>query len=161
YRTAQRSGSIPTTAYVLRERSSTQEFLARSQRIVELLSQEFSPYPFPGFALVEIPNEIAQQAGFDGACLEGFIYTTTRYLDPPFSTAFFAHEIGHQWWPYMLGPGGDRGNYLLTDAMVQFGSLRAVEVMEGAAAAERYRRTGYPAFYAEFSGSGFLQIAAA
>lgn len=161
YHTAHRPGFIPTTAYLLHERSSTQELLARSQRIVELLSQEFSPYPYQSFAIVEIPSEIAQKAGFDGACLEGFIYATTRYLDRPFSTAFFAHEIGHQWWPYMLGPGGDRGNYMLTDAMVQFGSLRAVEIMEGAEAAERYRRTGYPAFYSEFSGSGFLQIAAA
>ena len=33
---------------------------------------------------------------------------------------------------------------MLDEAMSQFGSLRAVELVEGSEAAEQYRRTGYP-----------------
>ncbi|MBO0801186.1 MAG: hypothetical protein J2P31_20395, partial [Blastocatellia bacterium] len=47
------------------------------------------------------------------------------------------------------------------EAMAQYGSLRVVETLEGAAAAERYRRTGYPGYIEDQSGLGYLKVLAA
>lgn len=51
---------------------------------------------------------------------------------------------------------------MFDEGLAQFGSLLAVEAIEGVAAAERYRRTGYLGFNADlFSGLGYLKLSAA
>lgn len=161
YKITRLEGDPPAVAVQLRERGSTQEILSHSQRIVRLLGLEFYPYPHPEFAVVEVPTEVAARTGFSGAAAEGFIFSTTEFLDKRFNTALYGHEIGHQWWPYLLGPDSNEAIYLLTDGMAQYASLKAVEGLEGFPAAERYRRTGYPGYYSEYSGLNYLQLAAA
>jgi hypothetical protein len=48
---------------------------------------------------------------------------------------------------------------MIDEAMAQYGSLRVVETIEGEAAAESYRRNGYPGYYADQSGLGYLRLA--
>lgn len=45
---------------------------------------------------------------------------------------------------------------MLDEAMAQYASLRVVETIEGGDMAERYRRSGYPGYYSEYSGVGYL-----
>ncbi len=161
YATSARPGAIPVTAFLLRRRPSVEQTLAGAQRILDVLSREFTPYPHREFALVEVPTDIADRAGFAGASMEGFILAASSFLDQPFNAAFYGHEIGHQWWPYLLGPSGREASFLLTDGMAQYASLRAVEALDGAGAAERYRRTGYPGYYPELSAAGYLRLMAA
>lgn len=83
-------------------------------------------------------------------------------IDQGFSLAFVAHEMSHQWWGDAIEPTGSDGEqFLLTEAMANYGALRVVERVQGAALAERFRRIGYPgyhdtdlAYYLKFAATG-------
>jgi aminopeptidase N len=47
---------------------------------------------------------------------------------------------------------------MLSEGMAQFGSLRTVEILEGEAAAERHRRTGYPGYLPEQCALGYFTL---
>jgi peptidase M1-like protein len=154
------SGPVPITLYLLRDRPNAREYLNGVGQALPVLVREFGPYPFPEFSIVETPGDASQAAGFSGASFPGLMLATGPNLDKPFNLAFYAHEASHQWWANLINGRGD-GMMMLTEGMAQYGSLRAVETIEGAAAAERYRRTGYPAYNAQQNARGYLQLAAA
>lgn len=157
-----RDGPVPAVAYLLRPRANVDAYLDGCVKALGFLSQEYGPYPYAEFALVEVPDKQAEQANFGGAGGAGLILSNGSSLDAPFSMAFYAHEIGHMWWGNSITVAGDRGSYMLSEGMAQYGSLQAVEAFEGAASAERYRRTGYPDYGTVFqSGLGYLKLAAA
>ena len=112
--------------------------------------------PQERFDLAEAPPLVARAAGFDGASLDGFMLAIGYYFDQPFNTAFFGHEVSHQWWGGIVRRIGLSGIYVLDESLAQYGSLLAVEDIEGPAATEAYRRRGFPGYYAEYSGFTFL-----
>ncbi|HKP76429.1 MAG TPA: M1 family aminopeptidase, partial [Longimicrobiaceae bacterium] len=137
-------GALPITVYSLAPRPNTAALTARLAEVVAVLVREFGPLPQGEFALVEAPADRAGAAGFDGASLDGMILATESYLDGPFNMGFFAHEVGHQWWGVSVRHRGEEGNYLLDEAMAQYGALQVVEALEGPAAARSFRLLGYP-----------------
>ncbi len=160
YTVSRRPGRIPLTAYLLRNRDSTQAFLAGAAKILDLLGDHFGPYPFSEFALVEVPTDQADRAGFAGASMDGFMFPSSEFLDKPFNTAYYGHEIGHQWWGGLIKPGTSDGAWMLTEGMAEYAGLYIVGKLDGESAAERYRRRGYPGYY-NLGGVGYLRLAAA
>jgi hypothetical protein len=158
YTAQRRSGTIPTLLYLLRARENALEFLTGAARTLDTLTQEFGPYPHSEFAIIEVPTKEADQAGFDGASVDGFIFVNSDFVDKGFNTAFFGHEISHQWWGSLITSKALEGRWMLSEGMAQFGSLRAVEILEGEAAAERYRRTGYPGYIPEQCALGYFTL---
>lgn len=157
YTVLEREGVVPIRLYLLRPRANADDYLRGASDVLSTLSKEFGPYPYPEFAIAEVPPEQAHKASFSGASMNGFMLADTAALDAPFNLAFYGHEIGHQWWANLVSnAGGSHGNYMLDEALAQFGSLRVVETIEGAVAAEQYRRSGYPGYSASQSGSGYL-----
>jgi tetratricopeptide (TPR) repeat protein len=156
-----------SSAYVLKERPLITGDLARIDAILQVLSREFGPYPYGHFRLVEVSRAAAQDAGgFNAFGSAGSIVTRSTSLDQPFNTAYYAHELGHQWWSNLVSLRWNttRGNYLLDEAMAQYASMRGVEALEGDDAAERYRRTGYPGFHDDlycYCAAGYFRLAAA
>jgi hypothetical protein len=156
------SRGVSTSAYLLRARSHIGDYLDQCTRVIDVLVQEFGPNPYEDFALVEVPSEQAGKASFSGASFEGFIFSNADFLDKQFNTAYYGHEIAHQWWGVSVGKKpGLRGRLMLDEAMAQYGSLRAVEIIEGARAAERYRRTGYPGYIVLQNATGYFMVEAA
>jgi hypothetical protein len=161
YTVARREGAIPISVYLLRPRSNIHDYLAGSRQTIQVLSHEFGPYPSGEFAVVEVPERQAGEAGFTGASVSSFIMATGAFLDQQFNLAYFGHEIAHEWWGNLIRRRGSKGRMMIDEAMAQYGSLRVVETLAGAAAAEQYRRTGYPGYYPEQSGFGYLKVLAA
>jgi len=120
------------------EKIRAQVLIAPDIRIDEAASVN---RPHPDLEIVEMPPLPAGDAD-SGTSLEGFIVAGHAQVDS-FNLAFLAHEIGHQWWADCVYATG-RANSLLTEAMAQYASLRAVEAIYGAEAAKEFRWRGYP-----------------
>jgi hypothetical protein len=161
YTISRRAGPVPVSLFLLETRSHTRDYLDGCARVIDVLAREFGPYPHTEFALVELPTAQADAAGFAGANADGFVFANSDFLDRDFNVAYYGHEVGHQWWGGTVFRKGPKGIYILDEALAQYGSLRTVEALEGAAAAERYRRTGYPGFFLEYSGRMYLLRSAA
>ncbi len=162
YTIVRRNSSVPIAAYLLRPHKNTEQYLDGISRILNLLVQEFGPYRFGEFALVEIPNEQANKAKFSGAAFQGFFFSSSAALDAPeFNLAlpYFAHELAHEWFPFVTALKKGRGRFT-EEALAQYGSLRVVEAIQGAEVAEQYRRTGLPNYSPEFSALGYFKMAA-
>jgi hypothetical protein len=142
-----REGAIPVSAFLLRSRPNTTEYLEGVQKILKVLSAEFGRYRFKEFTLVEVPRELARKSGFNGATPEGFAYINSNAFNVAPSNfhvllGWYGHEFSHEWWPHVVStkrPGGR----LTEESLAEYGGLRAVETLAGPAAAEQYRRIGY------------------
>jgi hypothetical protein len=147
------------------ERSADRDPILRNcARVLAALEDEFGRAPYESMAVVEVPAELGAQAGFEGASTEGMLLVTSGVLAKSFNTAFYGHELAHQWWGVSVGRtwwDSAGGRYLLDEALAQFGSLRAVEAIEGPAAAERYRKYGHPGYIDFHSAAGFFMVNAA
>jgi hypothetical protein len=155
-------GTVPVSAYLLRPRKNVHSYIVGTLRVLKVLEEQFGDYPYGEFKLIEVPSEIAARSGFGAFALDGGIILRSQFFDQPFNLAAYAHEVAHEWWGHIIQHTGTRGDYMLDEGMSQFGSLLAVEAIEGAQAAERYRRKGYRGFNADlFSGLGYLKLAGA
>ena len=145
YTVVRRNGSVPIAAYLLKPRSNMEQYLDGVSRILNALSQEFGSYPFDEFALVEIPRELAQKAGFNAAGVQGFVMANHRAFDVPdvkYILNFYGHEFAHQWFPHRVALKTPPGLYM-EEILAEYGGLRVANILAGADAAERYRRTGF------------------
>jgi hypothetical protein len=153
---------VPITLYTLRARTFDDDFVRCTRRAVQVLEAEFGPFPREEFAIVETPSPQSEQAAMGGASVEGFMLASSSFLDRGFNLAYFAHEIGHQWWGMSVTREGDEGMFMLDEALAQYGALQAVEQLEGPQKAEQFRLTGYPGFSNTIeSGLGALIFASA
>jgi hypothetical protein len=135
------SGGVPVTLYLLRDRPYAEALVRVCRDTLRVLENEFGPYPFEEFAVMEAPTEPAQKSGFIGAAYEGFMLVRSDFLDEKEAdVAHFGHEIGHQWWGLLVQKTGDKGEFMLDEALAQYGALRTVEELDGPLAAERFRR---------------------
>ena len=148
YTILRRNGIIPVSVYLLRPRQNMERYLEEVAKILDFLVQEFGPYRFKEFALVEIPRERAQKASFNGATVQGFSYVNSNACNLPASRfnvilEWYGHEFSHEWWPNTVALKRPGGRYM-EEALAEYGGLRVVETLAGLDAAEQYRRRGYP-----------------
>jgi Peptidase family M1 domain len=157
HRVYRSEGSPSIALHLLRDRPRIPERLQQIRRIVSVLETEFGPFPHPDLEIVEMPPLPAGDA-YSGTSLEGFVVAGHAQMDS-FNLAFLAHEIGHQWWADSLFATG-KANSLLTEAMAQYASLRAVEAVYGAEAAKEFRWRGYPGSSMFEGGLGYMSLMA-
>lgn len=154
-------GPVDVTFYTLQERPDTRAHAQRASEVIAALERVFGKYPFPEFSMAETPSQQSRAARFNGVSVEGGMFASTALLDAPFNTAFFGHELSHQWWGVLVNPIGSPGDQLLSEGMAQFGALRAVQLAESDSATELFRTWGYPGFTRDHSAFGYMKLAAA
>ena len=156
YVVSQHTGKTRTAIYLLRHRERAAELSERLSKIIDLLIDEFGPFPFGELKIIETPHEQSLKAGFSGAGVDGMMFVDSDLLNSEFLLPFYAHELSHFWWGDTVSAGGN-----LTEAMAQYGSLLAVEKLEGPARARRYRTTGYPGYSITQCARGYFFLAQA
>jgi aminopeptidase N len=140
YTVVKSHGSRPIAVYLLKNRPYAADLSKLAWQSIAILEKEFGPYPFEDFAIVEVPSAPAQQSGFLGAAYDGYMLMRSDYLDQKRADPlFFGHEIGHQWWGVSVSKSAGKGEYLVDEALAQYGALRVVEEVSGQEAARKFR----------------------
>jgi aminopeptidase N len=115
---------------------------SQASRILDELQRLFGRLPYPSLSIIEVPSAVAERAsGFNAMGLAGGVAFETPFLQA-FNLAHVAHELGHEWWgnSLSLGPGSEHGDYMLDEAMTEYGALEVYERLRGARDGEEYRR---------------------
>ncbi len=139
YIVARREGRVPFSLYLLRPRAQAQTILDGCAKALNFLTNLFGEFPHREFSLVEVnfPTIVRGTSEF------GFIFADHSKLDD-FDLAYWAHEMGHQWWGITVKSAPNTtGQMMLSEGVAQFGGLLGVEAVQGQAAAEQFRRNGY------------------
>lgn len=163
YQVYRAEGAPPVHVVTLSPREQAPSYARQTQRLIAFYGELFAPYAYGSVAIVELPDAAARRSGFSGQSEDGMLWVTPRFLGRHYSWAYYGHEVGHQWWGQMVRKdvNSQTGFYMPDEATAQWGALQAVEHFEGAAAAERFRRTGYPYYALLQNGLGYLSLVAA
>jgi hypothetical protein len=140
--------------YAMRPRSDAASYLAGARRVMTVLEELWGTDTYGSFSIVDVPD--ADAVGFSGASSAGMILVTSSFLNAPFNTAFFGHEMSHQWFGNLIEISDG-----LDEVMAQYSSLQVVSALDGPALAEQYRRTGYPGYITDQCARGYFFYAAA
>jgi hypothetical protein len=145
YRAWRRAGNVPLSAHLLTPREHIDSWLGGVDRMLDVLVKEFGPFAFDSLALVEVPRDIARQAGFNAFSAQGVLALNHRAFNVPdvkYLLEWLGHELGHQWFPHIVQFDTPPG-YFMEETLAEYGGLRIVETLAGPEAATRLRRTGY------------------
>ena len=146
YTVVKRSGATPLSAWLLKPRGNFDSWLAGVSAMLGVLDNEFGPYIFDQFSLVEVPRAIAIESGFNAFSPAGFVVLNSNAFNARDVTGmheWLGHEMTHQWFPHSV-TWDPPGFLYLEEALAEYGGLRIVEVLDGPAAAKRLRLTGTP-----------------
>ena len=139
YSVTRRQGTVPFNLYLLRPREQGSVILDGCAKALSFLTSLFGRFHYQQFSLVEVnfPTVVRGTSEF------GAIFADRSKLDD-FDLAYWGHELGHQWWGLVVKSAPNTtGQMMLSEGVAQFGSLLAVEAVEGQAAAEEFRRNGH------------------
>ncbi len=107
------------------------------------MEQRFGRYPYPSYAIVELPEEAVQ---WYASSEQGFIMARSSAFEiEDGNLPLFAHEAAHGWWGNLVTTTGP-GSSLCSESLAQYGAVVAIETIEGDnAMAEflEYSREGY------------------
>ena len=145
YEVVRHAGRVPMSAYLLTPRQHSAPYLQGVASIMDVLTNEFGPFPFSSLTLVEVPRDLANRAGFNAVSAAGLLVLNSRAFDAPDSKyllEWLGHELGHQWFPHTVALHTPPGLYM-EEALAEYGGLRVVETIAGAAAAKQLRMTGF------------------
>jgi len=145
YEVVRHTGRVPISAYLLTPRQHSASYLQGVASIMDVLTDEFGAFPFSELTLVEVPRDLANQAGFNAVGAAGLLVLNSRAFDAPdpkYLLEWLGHELGHQWFPHTVSLRTPPGLYM-EEALAEYGGLRVVETIAGAAAAKRLRMTGF------------------
>ncbi|MBC8083038.1 MAG: hypothetical protein H7Z21_07480, partial [Hymenobacter sp.] len=151
-------GAVPTSAYRLTRDTTTAGYLRKSTAIIGALAEEFGPYPFRSFSILEYPEDVSNKLNIGGSSEYAGITLPSSAFGSRFNYALFGHELAHQWWAVAVGSAGTKGTGMLSEGLAQYGSLQVVSRFDSARA-EQYRRTGYPGYIRDQCGLGYLTLA--
>lgn len=134
--------SSPDSAFTLFTLSNVPQveiWFEKTAAAYAAMTEFYGPPPFGNMALVEVnfPTIIL------GTSERGFILADESQFKS-FDFIYWAHEIAHQWWGGLVrAERNSLASTLFTEGVAEFTALLALEKVEGAAAAETYRKRGW------------------
>jgi len=132
-----------------------EEHVSALVRSIEVLESKLGAYPWPGFAVAEVRNDMGQ---FGAASEQGFIMVKPGFFDAPGgNTALFAHEAAHAWWGNTVGVDGP-GSLMCGEALAQHGAVTAIRETEGETAASDFLEFSRPSYIEQQSAKGYFAI---
>jgi aminopeptidase N len=119
-------GSIPISVFTYPKHADRAPlYLDTAQDVLAFYSSRFGPYPYPKFAIAEIPKF---PGGYGATSLVMVFDEVIERGD--LDEHFIAHEIGHQWWGNLVGPKGPGAGWL-SEAFAEYASWMYQEHAHG------------------------------
>jgi hypothetical protein len=106
---------------------------------LDFCNRAFSPYPYRVQRIVEIPDYMeeggarSQPTVFIWRESAGFVSNLGKPNRPDRVFGIAAHELGHQWWAYIVGPAYAEGVYQSTENICQYVWVMCLEKEYGTA----------------------------
>jgi ABC-2 type transport system permease protein len=128
--------------------ANIERMLKSAQASLDYYSQEFGPYPYSHFRVLERPGAgrgmHAEAMTIDYGEGYSMMNPVPGGLDLPFH--IMAHEVAHQWWGVQLAPAAVEGAGLLVESFATYSAMQVVEETLGYEHLLRYlsqMRQGY------------------
>ncbi len=97
------------------------DMMDASKRGLDYYQQNFSPYQFAQYRIMEFPRyrQFAQSFPNTVPYSEGigFISRLEKKKDIDFTYFVTAHELGHQWWGHQLIGGNVQGSNMMSETL--------------------------------------------
>lgn len=139
---------IELAAYTYpRHAHRAKRYLQTIQDMLEFFSAEFGAYPYPKFAIVEIP----QFPGGYGAPSCVLCYEEVIKRDD-IDEGFISHELAHQWWGNIVAPKG-KGAAWLSEGFAQYSSFMYEASVSGPSAMKLHLTRAREEYIASVSGT--------
>jgi hypothetical protein len=113
---------------------------------LDFCNQAFSPYPYRVQRIVEVPDYMeeggarSQPTVFIWRESAGFVSNLSKPNRPDRVFGVAAHELGHQWWAYIVGPAYAEGVYQSTENICQYVWVMCLEKEYGKAMSREFRK---------------------
>jgi len=140
--TDEQDGVLVEVYYYKKHHWNIQRLIKGMKSSLNYCSSNFCQYPYSAFRIAEIPNYYAFGARSQPSMV---VWTESAVFidnieDPEANDQMFgiaAHEITHNWWPYIVAPSFAEGCELTTEAICQYVWIMCLEKEYGKAMARK------------------------
>ncbi|MGC2717981.1 MAG: M1 family aminopeptidase [Candidatus Acidiferrales bacterium] len=132
------------------------DMIDASKRGLDYYQQNFSPYQFNQYRIIEFPRyrQFAQSFPNTVPYSEdiGFIERLEKKKDIDFTYFVTDHELGHQWWGHQLIGGNVEGSNMMSETLAEYSALMVMEKKYGKDQMHRFLRHEVDAYLRGRSG---------
>ncbi len=150
-----RARGVDVAVNLLSDAPNAQAHVDSLVQAVEALQDRLGPYPYPGFAIAEVPMDVGD---FGASSEQGFIMVKPNFLEGQNGNlALFAHEAAHAWWGNTVGTTAPAG-IMCDEALAQYGSVIAIEKVEGPAGVRSFLEFSRPTYIHNQCAKGYFDL---
>ena len=120
------------------------DMIDASKRGLDYYQQNFSPYQFAQYRIIEFPRYRGFAQSFPNTIPYsediGFIERVEKKKDIDFTYFVTAHELGHQWWGHQLIGANVEGSNMMSETLAEYSALMVMEKKYGKDQMRRFLR---------------------